>query len=119
MAMPAAIVGQRTAELVGDSLEQALEDGQRQPSPGLAVRLAGAADIAEPGHVGTRRVAVEDLEDEQVQGGHRVEDAFAPGVADRGTGLANRLGRQPVGDVRLDSANAAWILQAIRGLLLG
>jgi hypothetical protein len=105
MAVPAAVVGQRTAEPVGDSLEQALEDGQREPGAGLAVRFAGAADIAEPGHVGARRVAVEDLEDEQVQRGHRVEDSFAPGVADRRTGLANRCGRQPVGDVRLDSAN--------------
>ena len=55
--------------------------------------------VAQPGHVGTGRVAVQDLQHEQVDGGDRVEHALAPDVAHGGTDLVDRIGREPVGEL--------------------
>jgi len=52
--------------------------------------------------MGARGVAVQDLQDEQVNGRNRVEHAVPPDVADSGANVFNGLRRQPVRDFGLD-----------------
>src|SRR5262249_61687660 len=66
---------------------------------------AARTDAGEAGHVGARGVAVQDLQDEQVDGRNRVEDPIPPDVADGRTDVFNGFRGQPAGDFRLDSPN--------------
>src|SRR5262249_42213416 len=54
---------------------------------------------SEVDHVLTGRVAVEDLEQEEVDGGRRVEDALAPAMLGLAAGFSDRLPGQSGGDV--------------------
>lgn len=54
--------------------------------------------------VATGGVAVEDLEDEQVDGVHRVEQAMAPGVPLAATSLDDRPGGEERGEVLREAA---------------
>ena len=61
--------------------QQSLPDSERQARPGLAKRRGRKALRDEVGQVATRRVAVPNLEDEEMDGGHRIEQARTPLVA--------------------------------------
>ena len=78
----------------GDRLQEPVVDGQREPLSGLAVGAIGEGPAAEMDDVLAGGVAVEDLEQEEVEGGGRVEDALPPLVPDLGAGLLDGLRRQ-------------------------
>jgi hypothetical protein len=80
-----------------------VEDGQREPLAGLAVGTVGEGPAAEVDDMATGGVAVEDLEQEEVDGGDRVEEATAPGVALLAAGVLDGLGGQ-VGGLVLSEA---------------
>ncbi len=83
---------------------EAAEDGQGEPLAGLAVGAVGEGPAAEVDDVLTGGVAVEDLEQEQVDGGDRVEDAIAPGVFLLLARLLDGLGGEFGGEVLPESA---------------
>lgn len=98
------------------------EDGQPQPGSDHAVRRVGEGKLRE---MKAGDVAMQDLEGEQVNGGHRVEDTLAPAVAAVPAVLAWGLGLQKVGDVnpdppqRIDQRDwhgdrSAWAVQTRR-----
>ena len=65
---------------LGDPPGEAAEDPQRESLPRGAVGAVGEVPSAEVNGVLTGGVAVEDLKDEQVDRGDRVENPVAPGV---------------------------------------
>ena len=77
----------RLADGGGDLLEEPVVDGQGEPLAGLAVGAVGEGPAAEVDDVLAGGVAVEDLEQEQVDGGDGVEDAVPPAMADLAAGL--------------------------------
>src|SRR5207302_6395921 len=71
---------------------------------GLAVGAVGEGPDAEVDDVGAGGVAVEDLEQEEIDRGGRVEDPLAPGVFGLAAGLLDGLHGQVGGDVLAQSA---------------
>lgn len=69
------------APRLSDRFEQPVEDAERQSLAGLAVGAFREGPAAERDDVSTDGVAVEDLEEEQVDGDDQVEEAVPPGVA--------------------------------------
>ena len=94
-------VGQGLARL-DEAPEQCLEDGQGEPGPGLAVGRGGEGERREARQVGTGGVAVQDLEDEQVDGRDRVEDPVAPAAAQGPAEVPQGERFKPVGQVVTD-----------------
>ena len=99
MAAPAGAVGGRDRSAAAVRLQQVLPDGQGEPLAGLAVGAGGEGPAAEVDDVLAGGVAVEDLEEEQVDGGDGVEDAVAPAVADGAAGVADGVGAEAGGEV--------------------
>ena len=89
------------------SAPAAVEDGQRQPLAGLAVGAVGEGPAAEVDDMPTGGVAVEDLEEEEVDGGDRVEEAFPPGVVGLAAGVLDGL-PGPGGRRGLDAVGRGW-----------
>ena len=83
----------------GGGLQESVEDGQGEPLAGLAVAAVGEGPAAEVGHMAAGGVAVEDLEQEEVDGGGGVEDACPPAVVDLAARLLDRLPGQAGGEV--------------------
>src|SRR5207249_4843876 len=69
---------------------------------GVAVGLTAASDGAQTRHLGTRGVAVENLQDEQMHRRHRVENAVTPYMAHGRADAVNQFGAQKLGDIALD-----------------
>src|ERR1700677_1710549 len=67
-------------EGVAEAGEEIMVDAQGQSRPRVAVRLSGESRSApsQVPHLGARDVAVENLLNEQSDGGGRIELAFAP-----------------------------------------
>jgi hypothetical protein len=80
-------------------LQEALPKRQGQPLAGLAVGAGGEGPAAEMDDVLAGGIAVEDLEQEQVDGGDRIEDAVAPAMADGLAGVGDGLGAEAGGEV--------------------
>src|SRR5215471_20608939 len=97
MAEPAADRGRGVPRRRGGPLEQPVVDAQRQPLAGLAGGAVAEGAAAERDDVLAGGVAVEDLEEEQGDGGDRVEEPLAPGVALLAAGVLDGRGSQEVG----------------------
>jgi hypothetical protein len=87
---------------VADLLEQFLEQGQGQARPGGTIGHGRERDTGQARQRGAGGIAVEDLHEEDVHGGHRIEEALAPGVAEIATDLGDGLGRERRGDIGLE-----------------
>src|SRR6266704_2684027 len=103
MTVPAAVVEHRAAtQEMAERVQQVLQEAQRQPLAGVAVGLTAASDGAQTRHLGTRGVAVENLQDEQMHRRHRVENAVTPYMAHGRADAVNQFGAQKLGDIALD-----------------
>ena len=87
VAVPAAVVVDRGFDPRGDAAEQLLEQGQGQAAAGLARGRVGEVEAADPDEVIDGGIAAEDLDEEQVDEGDRIEEAGAPGVLDLTAGV--------------------------------
>ena len=76
MAEPAGLRGGRLTDVGGGLLQQGVIDGQWQSLAGLAIGAVGGGPLAEVDDVLAGGVAVEDLEQEEVDGDGRAEAAF-------------------------------------------
>lgn len=103
VAVPASFVGGRHGQACDDASEQSVKQGQGKSAAGLSIGFAGAVEVGQAWHVGTGGVTVEDLQGKEVDGGGGVEDAFPPVMAEIVAELVDRLGREPPGDLGLDS----------------
>ena len=72
---------------------------------GLAEHPLGGADDEVNGGGREGVVAVENLQQEQLDGGDGIEDAFTPLVAAVPVDLLDRFGGEPIADSGLDSLN--------------
>ena len=79
-------------------------EGQRESLAGLAVGAVGEGPLAEVDDMLAGGVAVEDLEQEQVDGRDGVEDAVAPAMADGLAGVGDGPGAESGGEVLPESA---------------
>ena len=80
--------------------EQDAEDRQRQPGPGLAEGAVGEGAAGHQRDVGQGGVAVEDLDEEPVDGGGRSQQTTgAPGVSDRQASGVDEVGAELDGEV--------------------
>src|SRR4051794_8744675 len=99
MAAPAALRLGGPAQAGRGALQEALPDAQGQPLAGLAVGAGGEGPAAEVDDVLAGGIAVEDLEQEQVDGRDGIEDAVAPAMADGRAGVGDGPGAEPDGEV--------------------
>jgi hypothetical protein len=103
VAVPATFVERRVAaEMLAQRSQQAAQHRQRQASARLRICFAGASDRAQTGHVGTRSVAVQDLQKEQMNGGDRIEHALAPGMPHRLANRSDQFRIEKLGNIALD-----------------
>jgi hypothetical protein len=101
--VPTSVIEHRTAaQVMAERPQQVLQDAQRQPLASLAIGLAAASDSAQAGHLRARRVAVEDLQNKQMNGRHGIEDAITPDMTNSVADGANKFGAEKLGDFRLD-----------------
>lgn len=103
MAVPEFLARRGRGPAVLEQQQQAAGQGQGEARPRRAVRFPRAGAVPQAGDVGARRVAVQDLQHEEVDGGHRVEQPLPPGIAEGLAELAGRLRGEPVGDFGLDA----------------
>ena len=68
------------SQRLADASQEPLEDGQRQPCPCLTEGRGGEGLGHDPGQMGQRRVAVEDLSEEELDSRKRVEGTRPPVV---------------------------------------
>src|SRR6516165_3188121 len=111
MAEPAVVLGTGPADCGGGLPQQVVVDAQRQPLARLARGAVGEGPAAEMNDVAAGGVAVEDLEQEEVDGPDWVEEALAPGVALAAAGVLDGLGGQMSGVVwsqALQDGQDAW-----------
>ena len=87
---------------VDETLEKRLEDGQGEPGSGLAVGRGGELEAAQAWQMGAGGIVVEDLEDEQMDGRHRVEDAVTPTATHGMTEGLQVEWFEPVGQIGAD-----------------
>lgn len=99
MAPPQALVVRRPLERAAGPAEQGLEDLEGESFAGLAVGRVGEGLASEVGDVLTGEVAAEDLEQEEVDGDHGIELAFAVAVSGLLTGHLDGLGPEELGHV--------------------
>jgi hypothetical protein len=82
--------------------EQILQKAQGQTLACLAVGFAGALDGAQTWHVGTSRIAMQDLQHKQVHRGHGIKHALTPDMADRFSDGADERRAEKLGYFGLD-----------------
>ena len=102
--VPGRLGRRRRPDRLGDSLGQAAEHPQGEPLPSGTIGGVGEVPLAEVDDVRTGGVAVKDLEDEQVDGGHGVEHSLPPGVFFLLACLLDGVGGDFVGEVLLETA---------------
>ena len=72
------------------SLRGDVPRGPGESAPGLAIRRSGEAQTGESGQVSAGRIAVEDLQDEQMDRRDRIEYSIPPAMVDLRTDIPNR-----------------------------
>lgn len=82
-----------------ERIEQAFQQSQGPSGSGLAVGRRRKGPTGDSRQVGAGRVAVEDLQDEEVDGRDRIEGALPPRVTDLRTQLTKVRGGEYGGDV--------------------
>ena len=102
MAMPEADRVVQGLARVDEALEQHLEDGHGEPGAGLAVGRGGELEAAQAWQMAAGGVVVEDLQDEQMDGRHRVEDPVTPAASHGLTEGLQSDGFEPVGQLVTD-----------------
>src|SRR5579884_3802006 len=95
-------VGGRLRQAITNQKHEALEQGERQSASCLAIRLAAAVHAAEARYMIAGRVAVQDLQEEEMNGSGWIENAFAPAMFEGAAQIVDRSGREPMRDIRLD-----------------
>ena len=103
MASPGRLGRRRRPDAFGDPLGEAAEHPQWEPLPRGAVGGVGEVPSAEVDDVRAGGVPVEDLQEEQIDGGHRVENPLAPGVFLLLASPLDGVGRKFVGEVLLET----------------
>jgi hypothetical protein len=81
VAVPASFLLGYLIQGATDLPQHLLPDAQREPAAGLAKGRRRKLLPGQMWEMATGRVPMEDLEDAEVDGGHRIEDAMAPRVA--------------------------------------
>ena len=107
MPEPASGVARRGVERIGDAADQRLEDLQRQAGPGQAVGGGGERTSGQMGEVSDRGISVEDLDQEDVDGGDGVEEGVSPFMADASADGEDGGAIEKWGGVLLESAKNA------------
>ena len=116
VAMPAAFVGVGRGGAVGagvgqerrgQAAQQAAEDAQGQPPPGLAEGRAGERLLAAVGHVIQRGVLLEDLQEEGMDGVGGVEQPLLPAIILLPAGIVDGLFVELLGHSLPDAAEDA------------
>jgi hypothetical protein len=98
--MPAAVLGNGGWDRLAEALQEGFEQADGELGAGLTGRRGTAIATGEMGAMATSRMTMEDLQQKQLHGNHRIEEAITPhGVAHGLTGGRNRLGL-PVGGPR-------------------
>jgi hypothetical protein len=103
MPAPKTIVPRRGPERSRDALQQRLQDAQRQASAGSTIGGFGENPIGEVSEPGNGKVAVEDLDDEELDGGNRIQDAPAKVVASIAANGGDLCGIEDSGNISLDA----------------
>jgi hypothetical protein len=91
MPQPKSRLASALGHLGGGANQQRFERFQRQPGAGLAVARTGEVLTHQPRHEVAGDIAVEDLQQEQADGCHRVQLAVAPDMSRLAHGLPNRF----------------------------
>jgi hypothetical protein len=93
MSMPAAFLGNGGLDRLAEALQEVFEQADGELGAGLTVRRGTEIEAGEMGEMATSRITMEDLQQKQLHGNHRIEEAVTPrGVAYGFTGRVDRLG---------------------------
>ncbi len=103
MAEPSGGVRRGLPRRVDDPLQGAVIDARGQPLAGLAGGVGGEGPTPEVDDVAAGDVAVEDLEQEEVDGGDRVEGPSSPAIVFAAAGVGDGVGGEAVGEVLPES----------------
>src|SRR5216684_4686834 len=100
MPMPAAFLGDGSLDRLTEALQEMFEHTDGELGAGLTVGGGTEIEAGEMGEMATGCIAMEDLQQKQLHGDHRIEEAVTPcGVAYCCTGGADRLGLQLGGPI--------------------
>src|SRR6266850_4264063 len=95
MSMPATFLGDGGLGRLTQALQEVFEHADGELGAGLTVRRGTEIAAGEMGEMATSRITMEDLQQQQLHGDHRIEEAITPhGVAHGLTGGRDRLGLQ-------------------------
>src|SRR2546430_1820384 len=82
MAMPAAFLGDGSLDRLTEALQEMFEHMDGELGAGLTVGGGTEREAGEMGEMATGRIAMEDLQQKQLHGDHRIDEAVTPcGVA--------------------------------------
>jgi len=98
---PPLVVGRLLTDC-GRPPQQLLPDDERQPGAGLTKCGGGEVLRDQMGQMGTRGVPMQDLQEEEMDGGDRIEQARTPVVADLSTEGENHGGVKQDSDLCFD-----------------
>ena len=87
---------------LGDAIEKTLEERQRQPRAGIAVRRRGELFAGEMRQMGARGVAVKHLGEKDVHGSGGPENAFAVSMIQVDTDLLDDVRGKGLSDIGLE-----------------
>jgi hypothetical protein len=92
MSMPAAFLGDGGLDRLAEALQEVFEHADGELGAGLTVCRSTEIEAGEMGEMATSRITMEDLQQKQLHGNHRIEETITPhGVAHGLTGGRDRL----------------------------
>jgi len=95
MSMPAAFLGDGGLGRLTQALQEVFEHADRELGAGLTVRRGTEIEAGEMGEMATGRIAMENLQQKQLDRAHRIEETVTPRRIAYGlTGGRDRLGLQ-------------------------
>jgi hypothetical protein len=104
MSIPMAFCGDGGLGRLTKALQKVFEYAEGELGAGLTVGGGTAIDAGEMGEMATGRMAMEDLQEKQLHGDHRIEEAVTPrGIACGFTGGVDCLGLQLGGPIGFEA----------------
>ncbi len=90
---------------IADALEQVFEQRQRQALPRLAISRGGERYTGQTRQRRTRGIAMKNLQQEHMHGGHRTQRPITANILQVATDLDNRFRGDCLGDIGLELAH--------------